>query len=186
MALKFFVPKFVTIEDRLAGIFTFKQLFALLGAFLISFFTFKANQILGIVVGLISFGSAIVLTFVYINGKPFLYILPKFFDFLFKDRKFIWAKIQKITYKEIPVAKEIIGEATIPMIQPKKKLPPVEKAEIILEYPNTSIKEKVSLSLEKPIAIQTDEINHLIHRHSRNPKNPYNFFPYIKFYKTLK
>jgi hypothetical protein len=187
MALKFFVPKFITIEDRLAGLFTFKQLFALLGAFLLSYFTFKINPIFGLIVGAISFGSAGVLTFLYINGKPFMYILPQFFDFLFGNRKFVWQKIEKMNYKEIqvPTIPEIPEETTLPTLKPKKQSPST-KAEIILEYPETSIKEKVTLSLQEPIANQTQEINTLVHRHLINPKNPYRFFPYIKFYKNLK
>jgi hypothetical protein len=79
MVSRFFVPKFVTIEDKLAGLLTFRQLFALLGAFLLSFFVFKINQFLGLLTALISFALAFLFTFVYINGKPFLYILPESF-----------------------------------------------------------------------------------------------------------
>jgi len=185
MATRFFVPKFITIEDRLAGLLTFRQLFALLGAFLLSFFVFRINQLLGLITALISFGIAVLLTFVYINGKPFLYIFPRVMNFFFGSRKYSWQKIQKITYKEVPLPPEITGEVTLPTIKPKKKIIE-EKAEIILEYPETSIKEKINISLEEPIALQVQDINRVIHRHLINPNNPYRLFPYIKLYKTLK
>jgi len=185
MAVRFFVPKFITIEDRLAGLLTFRQLFALLGAFLLSFFVFKVNQFLGLITALISFGLAFLLTFVYINGKPFLYILPRFFDFVFGSKRFTWQRVQKITYKEIALSPGITGEVTLPKIKPKKKIFG-DKAEIILEYPETSIKEKINLSLQEPIALQIEDINRLVHRHLANPRNPYRLFPYVKLYKTLK
>jgi len=184
MATRFFVPKLVTIEDKLAGLVTFRQLFALLGAFLLSFFVFKINKILGLFTALLSFGLAFLFTFVYINGKPFLYVFPRALDFFFKSRKFVWQRIEKITYKEVPLPEEIEAEANLPKIKQRKVL--TDRAEIILEYPDTNIKEKLTVSLKEPIAAQTEAIDHLVHRHLSNPKNPYRLFPYIKFYRSLK
>jgi hypothetical protein len=184
MASRFFVPKFVTIEDKLAGLLTFRQLFALLGAFLLSFFVFKINQFLGLLTALISFALAFLFTFVYINGKPFLYILPEVFDFFFKSKKFTWQRIEKITYKEIVLPKEPETEIGLPKIPQRKVIP--ERAEVILEYPETNIKEKLTISLKEPMALQTEEINRFVHRHLLNPQNPYRLFPYVKFYRTLK
>lgn len=185
MALKFFVPKFIKIEDRIAGL-TFMQLFALVIAFLLSFFIFKINQFLGLISVLISFGSAFVLTFVYVNGKPFLYVLPKFFDSIFRNNRFTWIPVKKISYKEIALPPEITEEAEVPTIKPKQQPPAETKTEIILEYPESKIKEKLTISLEEPIAPQVEKINHLIHKHLINPRNPYRFFPYVKLFKTLK
>jgi len=133
---------------------------------------------------LISFGLAILFTFVYINGKPFLYILPRVLDFFFRSRKFAWQRIEKVTYKEITLPEEIPGEAALPKI-PKRK-PLGDYTEVILEYPETNTKEKLSISLKEPIAVQAEEIDRLVHRHLINPKNPYRLFPYVKFYQTLK
>lgn len=185
MADRFYVPKFITIEDKLAGLLTFKQLFALLGAFLITYTVFKINQLAGLITGLISFGLAFLLTFVYMNGKPFMYVLPKVLDFFLRSRKYQWQQIKKITYKEVPELPEIAAKIPIPILKPREKVLP-EKAEVILEYPNTSIKEKITLSLKEPIANQTDVFNEIEHHHKINPRNPYRFFPYIKFYKALK
>jgi hypothetical protein len=184
MVSRFFVPKFITIEDRLAGLLTFRQLFALLGAFLLTFFVFRINQFLGILVGLISFALAFLFTFIYINGRPFIYVFPSVLDFLFRSRRFAWQRIEKVIYKEVPLPEEIEVKAEIPKIPEKKVV--TDRAEIILEYPETNIKEKLTISLKEPIALQADEINRFIHRHLLNPRNPYRFFPYIKFYQHLK
>jgi hypothetical protein len=200
MATKFFVPKFITIEDRLAGLLTFRQLFALLGAFLLSFFVFRINHLLGFLTGLISFASASLLTFVYINGKPLMNILPRVLDFFFRSRKFAWQRIEKITYKEVVLPKEldteardevwprarnkIVSEAGLPKIPQRKII--TDQTEVILEYPETNTKEKLTISLKEPMALQAEEINRFVHRHLLNPQNPYRLFPYVKFYRTLR
>lgn len=184
MAQKFFVPKFITIEDRLMGFVTFKQLFALLAAFLFSYFIFRINIILGIILGGIAFGLAFVLTFVYINGKPVMYNFNYILEFFLKGRRYIWKRIEKISYKEVEVPKEL-------EISP-------EKSEILQKFPKEGlvfeikykdvpeIKEKIIISQEKPILEQIEEMNKISHQHMINPKNPYRMFPYIKFYKTIK
>ncbi len=185
MAIRFYVPKFITIEDRLAGLLTFRQLFALLGSFFLTYFTFKINKFFGIIVGLISFGSAILFTFVSINGKLFIFVIPGFLDWLI-NRKYTWQKIRKMTYKEIEVPQEI--ERQIPLLTIKsKKKEPIRQATIDLEYkeivPKT--KERVIISLDEPIVNQIEGINRVVHRHLKNPKNPYRLFPYVKFLKNL-
>lgn len=185
MAIKFFVPKFISIEDKLAGILTFKQLFALLGAFLISFFVFKVNKIFGIIIGIILFGLAILFTFVKINGKLFIYSLPKILD-NFRSKKYVWKKIEKTSYKEIEIPEEKEFKISLPNIFSKRKKS-VNTAAIDFEYKeiDPKIKEKVIISLEEPIAKQIEEINKTEHHHLQNPKNPYRLFPYIKL-KKLK
>lgn len=187
MVAKFPVPKFITIEDKLAGLVTFKQLFALLGAFLLTFFIFKVNQLLGLVVGLIAFGLAIIFTFVYINGKPFFAIFPSFLDFLFK-RKFIWQKITKIRYEKVVIPSNIQLEAEVPEIKSRERKILAQETKLELSYPDVApdFKEEVNISLVQPISAQTEKINRFVHRHLVNPKNPYRLFPYIKFYRTFK
>jgi hypothetical protein len=194
MARKFYVPKFITIEDKLMGLVNFVQLFTLLGAFLISFFIFKINQTLGFFIGIILFLLAFILTFINLNGKPVYKILPSIID-SFLNKKFTWQKIEKFIYKEITLPLEIQQEAPSQLIALRKKIKkeePVEVkiveniAQISLRIPETNIKEEINLSLDQPISNQIEKIYEFKHRHFINPKNPYRFFPYIKFYKTIK
>lgn len=188
MVTKFGVPKFITLEDKLAGLLTFKQLFALLGAFLLTFFVFKANQLIGVIVGLISFGLAFLFTFVYINGKPFMFILPNVLDFFFKGRKFIWRRLERIAYKEValPEVQEI--EAPLPRLERRERKIYSDKLTLEINYPEVApgFRERLIISFNEPMANQVDEIAKIVHRHLVNPKNPYRLFPYIKFYRTLK
>ncbi len=197
MALKFQVPKFITIEDKLAGMFTFKQLFALFGAFIVSYMGFRSDVLVGIVLALICFPLAILLTFVYINGKPFLSILPNFFEFVFGKRRFLWQKIDKIAYKEVAVEEDKLEkndnlnsfylESAKDI---KSSVVDVKNDKMVMEitYPEniSQQKEKVTLSLDMPIASQVENLHSYLHKHMRNPHNPYRLFPYIKFYRAMK
>lgn len=185
MALRFSVPKFITIEDKLAGLLTFKQLFALLGAFLISFFFFKVNKFLGIIIGIISFGLAILLTFIQVNGKLLMYALPKIWENL-KSKKYVWKKIEKVAYKEIEIPEEKGFIIPIPNILRRKKESTVAAVNFEYKEIDPKIKEKVLISLEKPIVSQVEEINEVAHHHLQNPRNPYRLFPYVKFSKKSK
>jgi len=188
MPNKFVVPKFITIEDKLLGVITFKQLFSLLGVFLLSFIIFKINQIAGIIVGIILFVTAFILIFVKINGKFVINILPSILDFLFKSRRLVWQRMQTIEYKEIPIPEEKTEPLKEEPVKPRSKTTIKEQTVIELNYPHISpnIKEKVVLSLNQPISSQINQINKVLHRHIVNPKNPYRFFPYVKLYKKLK
>lgn len=190
MAFKYPVPKFITIEDKLAGLLTFRQLFALLGAFLLTYFIYKVDKIVGIVVGVISFGSAVLLTFVNVNGKPLINILPRILEFFLKSNRYVWKRIEKISYKEVEIpeieeTEEI--KVTLPKFKKREKVYD-EKITFDVTYPEVSpnVKESLSISLNEPIANQVSEISKIIHSHTLNPKNPYRLFPYIKFYKSFK
>ncbi len=188
MALRFAVPKFITIEDRLAGLFTFRQLFALLGAFLLTFFVFRINPLIGIILGIILFILAFVLTFIYINGKPMVFIIPSILDFFIKGGKYTWKRIERIGYKEIEIPESEEPAIEVPLIKKRERKISSEEVPIEIKYPEVAPKfrERVVISLRKPLSEQVEKLNKLIHRHLINPKNPYRFFPYIKFYRAIK
>lgn len=198
MVTRFYVPQFITIEDKLLGLITFRQLFALLGAFLLTFFLFKLNQLIGFLLGLPLFGIAFLFTFVKVNGKPFMYVFPYFVDFLIRSRKYTWQKIEKFIYKEIeipdveelPIKFPEIKTRKIKEIPEREETPSIYSNHIAVEltYPEAEVayKEKLTISLEEPIADQIKDLNKIIHRHMVNPQNPYRLFPYVKFYKALR
>jgi len=185
MPRKFFVPKFITIEDRLAGLITMKQLFALLIAFLTSYFLYKIYSLLGIISGIISFSIAILGFFWNVNGKPFFYVLPSAIN-SFLGEKYIWKRIERLSYKEIEVPETEEKEVYPEFIEPRKKtLLEAKEVEIEIKYPEIvpSFKETVKLELDKPLSLQKNEFEKLTHKHEINPHNPYRLFPYIKFYQ---
>ncbi len=187
MALRFVVPKFIMIEDKLVGLVTFKQLFALLGAFLLSFIFFKINKLLGIIVGLLSFGIAVLFTFVYVNGKLFIYVLPSFLEFFLGGQKYVWKRYEKFAYKEVPLP-EVSEEGislTMPQIERRQRLIGGNVISFNVNYAS-GLSEELSVALDKPLSEQVSKLTVIEHKHTLNPRNPYKFFPYIKFYRSNK
>jgi hypothetical protein len=162
--MRFNIPKFVTTEDKiLVGPFgiTFKQLFLLFGAFLISYAGYKfIGGFIGILIILISFSLAIILGFVKINNKYVISFLPKLITILISSKRYIWQEEPEITNKIIK----------IPEI--KKYIELLEQDESLLEE---NKKEKKQIHLSKFLQYA--------HKHGYNPKDPYLNFPLPKFPK---
>lgn len=89
--MRFQVPQFIDIEDKIFGPFTFKQFIYLLGGaggsyvFYRMFPLFVAVPLI-VVVG----GLALALTFYKVNGRPFPDILQYSLSYFFKSKLFIW------------------------------------------------------------------------------------------------
>jgi hypothetical protein len=190
MPQKFFVPKYITIEDRLEGLITIRQLFALLIAFFISYFSFKIHTYIGIPAAILSFGIAVLGTFWQVNGKPFLNVLPSAIKSLMNQEKYIWKRIERTAYKEIEVPEAEEKEYYPEFIEPRRKklteLPKTLEVEVSAPEIVSSFKEKVKVELDKPLALQKEEFKKLGHSHEINPHNPYRLFPYIKFTQKTK
>ncbi|MEN9852223.1 MAG: hypothetical protein RI996_166 [Candidatus Parcubacteria bacterium] len=95
--MKFRVPQFIDVEDKLFGPLTFKQFLYLVGAGALAFviwsfipFKFLAVMLAGPVIG---FGVA--LAFVRINNRPFINILEAGFIYFTKNKLYIWKKVPK-------------------------------------------------------------------------------------------
>ena len=190
MSQKFFVPKYITIEDRLEGLITIRQLFALLIAFLISYFSFKIHTLIGVPVVILSFGLAVLGTFWQVNGKPFLNVLPSALKSLLNQEKYIWKRIERTEYKEIVVPEVEEKEYYPEFIEPRKKrlseIPKNVEIEISAPEITSTFKEKIKIELDKPLSLQKEEFKKLGHSHEVNPHNPYRLFPYIKFTQRAK
>jgi len=190
MSQKFFVPKYITIEDRLEGLITIRQLFALLIAFFISYFSFKIHTLIGVPVVILSFGLAVLGTFWQVNGKPFLNVLPSALKSLLNQEKYIWKRIERTEYKEIVVPEVEEKEYYPEFIEPRKKrlseIPKNVEIEISAPEITSTFKEKIKIELDKPLSLQKEEFKKLGHSHEVNPHNPYRLFPYIKFTQRAK
>lgn len=198
--VKVFIPQYIDIEDRIMGLITIRQLFSLLGAFLISYIGFKINALIGIIIFVFSFGIAILFTFVRLNGQPFYKIFPSVSRFFLENKTFQWKMKTSIEYikikiPSIPKLKKSqiepvkIHERTIPAKEEaiqsvdQELVIPVEIKHTIAEPP---ISEKIEIKLTQPLKSQFQELEPPIHRHKPNPENPYRIFPYIQFYKIGK
>ncbi|MEK7175461.1 MAG: PrgI family protein [Patescibacteria group bacterium] len=116
--MRFQVPQFLEIEDKIFGPFTFKEFVYLVGGGGLCFVLYK---ILGFLLGFIPIaviaGFSLALVFYKPNNQPFLNMVEAGFVYLMQDRFYIW-KRKKITQDKISVLKSkhdknfnLVGEA---------------------------------------------------------------------------
>ncbi|MEK7674052.1 MAG: PrgI family protein [Patescibacteria group bacterium] len=204
--MRFSVPQYITIEDKLMGVLTFRQLFLLLGAFFISFISFKIlPSFIAMVIAFFAFITAVALGWIQLNGKPLLNQMSKVFEYFFSfaGKKYLWRPSPGIITKsiEIPIIEkyfpiEIEEEETfikrVPVVMPKEQFPiesvPTEK--IIVKKPSSisrvvktpaevhiETKKRETASISKPLI----KYIQYSHKHPANPFNPYRNFPLPHF-----
>ena len=170
--MRFSVPQFITIEDRLRfGFlsFTFPQLFIAFGAFLICFAIYK---IFGGLIALFLSATVVILAFIIgwvkINNKYIYSFLPKLVLILLSEKKYVWKEEVKVTTKYIksPTLEKYIELEEIEE-EPKKEVTifPTEKKE------EKEVNQPLSNYVKKAI------------ERGYNPFNPYINFPIPKFPK---
>ena len=92
--MKFKVPQFIDVEDKLFGPFTFRQFIYMIGGAGICFVAYKLLPlIIAIIVMLPVAGLALALTFYPFNGKPFINLLEYSFSYFIKSKLYIWQRI---------------------------------------------------------------------------------------------
>ena len=94
--MKFQVPQFIEIEDKIFGPFTWRQFLYLGGGAGISFIIFKALPLYFSVFLIVPIaGLSLALAFYKINDKPFIAILESAFRYVLQKKLYIWKKEDK-------------------------------------------------------------------------------------------
>ena len=98
--MRFEVPQFIEIEDKIFGPLTWRQFLYLgggLGMAVVMFLMlpFIIFAIFGIPLALLA-GA---LAFYPINSRPFSYFLESFVNYTTKDKLYLWRKREEATYK---------------------------------------------------------------------------------------
>lgn len=89
--MRFQVPQFIDIEDKIFGPFTFRQFAYLVGGAGMIYMLYKILPIwISIFLILIVGGLVVCLVFVKINSKPFEYYLEASFKYLISSKLYIW------------------------------------------------------------------------------------------------
>jgi len=89
--MRFQVPQFIEIEDKIFGPFTFKQFIYLLGGAGGAYVLYKVLPIIiAIPIILVVVGLALALTFYKVNGRDFSEVLQSSFTYFFRSKLFIW------------------------------------------------------------------------------------------------
>ena len=91
--MKFEVPQFIDIEDKVFGPLTFKQFIYLAGgAGLAVVIWVFVPKIIGFPLIAAALGLAFALAFYKVNEKPFVHFLESMFKFSLSSRLYIWKK----------------------------------------------------------------------------------------------
>lgn len=89
--MRFQVPQFIEIEDKIFGPFTFKQFIYLLGGAGGAYVLYKVLPIIiAIPIIIVIVALALALTFYKVNGRDFSEVLQSSFTYFFRSKLFIW------------------------------------------------------------------------------------------------
>ncbi len=97
--MRFEVPQFIEIEDKIFGPFTWKQFVYLCGGIGVAAVTFLAFPIfIFILIGIPASAVAFLLAFYPVNNRPFSIFMESFFSFYKSNRVYHWRKRKQNMY----------------------------------------------------------------------------------------
>ena len=96
--MRFRLPQFLDIEDKVFGPFTFKQFAYLIGALAFGYLFWRIipAKVIAIPLIFIFSGTFLALAFVKVNNRPFADILESAYKFLIGNKTYVWHHEQKI------------------------------------------------------------------------------------------
>jgi len=99
--MRFEVPQFIEIEDRIFGPFTWRQFLYLGGGVGMGVVLFLTTPFfVFIITGLPLAGIALALAFFPINNRPFSYFLEAIFNYLSRHKFYRWGRSGAVVYRE--------------------------------------------------------------------------------------
>ena len=91
--MRYEVPQFIDIEDKIFGPLTFKQFIYLAGGAGLCFAAYKLLPIIfSVPVIVVIVGSSLALLFYKFNNQSFLSIAQSFIQYVTKDKLYVWEK----------------------------------------------------------------------------------------------
>lgn len=119
--MKFQVPQFIEIEDKVIGPFSFKQFIYLGGGTGICFVLLRLlPTILAWFLIIPIAGFSIALAFYRVNNRPFINVVESFFKFYASPRLFIWKRDSAEKPSEKSKMASAYLQATVPTIGKSK------------------------------------------------------------------
>ncbi len=138
--MRFEVPQFIEIEDKIFGPLTWRQFLYLgggVGMSVVMFFTFPftAFVLIGLPLGILS-GA---LAFYPINSRPFSFFLEAIFNYLSHKRLYFWrqktsiirrgVEVEKAPIDSLTKARSSVGKKNLSSLARKLELDAIQKAE---------------------------------------------------------
>ena len=118
--MKYSVPQFIDVEDKIFGPFTFRQFAYLVGGGGICYLLIKLlPTFVALIPVVIVGGLAASLAFLRMNGKPLINILESGFNYLIKKKLYLWHKDETQKLKKVEDVQQK-AEAYLPRISESK------------------------------------------------------------------
>lgn len=95
--MRFQVPQFIEVEDKIFGPLTIKQFIYMLGGVGISFIFYSLidNFIIAAIFIIPTIAFSLALAFYKVNNKPFINMIEYAFNYYVKSKLYLWKKVQK-------------------------------------------------------------------------------------------
>jgi hypothetical protein len=121
--MRFQVPQFIEIEDKIFGPLTIKQFIYIAGGAGLSFILFRSLPLIiavPLIIGVLGFSLA--LAFYQINNKPLIYIIQSAFGYFLSSKLYLWKKKDKLPEKveEIPTSLLNKNQIYVPKLSQSK------------------------------------------------------------------
>lgn len=117
--MRFQVPQFIDVEDKIFGPFTLKQAIYIAGGVMVAV---AATTFLGLFFGLLVSSPivilALALTFYKVNNRPFIHIIESAFKYFSGSKLYIWKKAEDDVQKETQEKK--YGSLIVPNLSQSK------------------------------------------------------------------
>ena len=138
--MRFQIPQFIEVEDRIFGPLTIRQFIYLTGGAGLSFALYRfLPLLLAIPLILAVAGFALTLAFFKLHGRNFIAVMEAAFNFFRNGRLYIWRKVPKA-----PLGKGVKPTEETPITVPRlseSKLKDLTWSLDIYEYENPGTKE---------------------------------------------
>ncbi len=118
--MRYQVPQFIEIEDKIVGPFTIKQFIYIVGGAGMSFLVYTyVTFFLAIILIAVIMPLSLALAFYKINNKPFIDFLESAFTFYMKQNLYIWKKEDK-KIVQTEVAAQTPNQVYVPRLSDSK------------------------------------------------------------------
>jgi hypothetical protein len=101
--MRFQVPQYIDVEDKLLGPLSFKQVVFVAGGAgaLVALYILFPSKIIGVLLGAIILMFGLLLAFYKPNNKPFQAMLEAIFSYYRKSRLYLWKHIDRPTNERL-------------------------------------------------------------------------------------
>ncbi len=118
--MRFQVPQFIEVEDKIFGPLTFKQFIYIAGGAGIAFVVYSILPLFFAILFIVPVvGLSLALAFYKINNKPFISVMEYALKYTLSNKLYVWKKEKNVSKKE-KVVEDINPNTYIPKLSDSK------------------------------------------------------------------